>query len=198
MDETARSAAIAAILAKRDELLAERARIHDQQEKLSARDREIDRDLADCRAAGRVFGVKVELPVEQKDDGPAWRVMLPGLASDDQFTAVDLFRKARSAAAAEPTKPLKIEGKPAKLPMPRVRDIVLDRLKAAGQKGSKATPIQAYIESTYSTKIHDKTVGMTLYRLARDGLVRRDGHTWFIVPETVNPGGSAPGSSSNP
>lgn len=82
--------------------------------------------------------------------------------------------------------------------MPRMSDIVLDRLKAAGAKGSKAAPIQQYIENVYATKIHDKTVGMTLYRLARAGLVRRDGHTWFIVPETVNPGVAAPGPINPP
>ena len=82
--------------------------------------------------------------------------------------------------------------------MPRVSDIILDRLKAAGAKGSKAAPIQAYIERTYGTKIYDKTVGMSLYRLSREEppKVRREGHTWFIVPETVNPGVAAPGLKS--
>jgi hypothetical protein len=38
---------------------------------------------------------------------------------------------------------------------------------------------------------------MTLYRLLQGGLVRRQGHTWFLVPqntaETKNPGGETPG-----
>ena len=50
---------------------------------------------------------------------------------------------------------------------------------------------------TYRGEIHEKTVGMTLYRLLQDKLVRREGHTWFLVPqpiaETKNPGGETPG-----
>ena len=37
---------------------------------------------------------------------------------------------------------------------------------------------------------------MTLYRLSLDELVRRDGRTWFFVPqleETKNPGADTPG-----
>jgi hypothetical protein len=38
---------------------------------------------------------------------------------------------------------------------------------------------------------------MTLYRLSKDNLVRRDGRIWFYVPsvegETKNPGGGTPG-----
>jgi len=32
-------------------------------------------------------------------------------------------------------------------------------------------------------KVHEKTVGMTLYRLSKDGMLRRDGWDWFFVPE---------------
>src|SRR4051812_14037921 len=31
--------------------------------------------------------------------------------------------------------------------------------------------------------IHEKTVGMTLYRLLREGVIRREGRDWFFVPE---------------
>ena len=81
-----------------------------------------------------------------------------------------------------------------KTEIPRVSDIVLDQLKAAGSAGSKAAPIQEFIERTYRAKIHDKTVGMTLYRLLHKGLVRREGHIWFIATGAVNPGADTPGS----
>lgn len=80
---------------------------------------------------------------------------------------------------------------------PSIRQIVLDRLADAGEGGAKAIDIRKYIETTYSEEIHEKTVGMTLYRLLQDELVRRQGHTWFLVPqntaETKNPGGETPG-----
>ncbi|MBI5261632.1 MAG: hypothetical protein HY852_07425 [Bradyrhizobium sp.] len=80
--------------------------------------------------------------------------------------------------------------------MPKIQGILLDRLQEAGEKGSKASPMRQFIEDKYRIKIHDKTVGMTLYRMLTKGLVRREGHTWFFVPppaETKNPGGDTPG-----
>lgn len=180
----------ATILARRDALLAERATNRRHRAELAARDREIDRELADCQAAGRVFGVEVEVPRDEEEtrgffqawEEPNLTLRLRSLrgrvaALQDQMVT------ATAAAKAVATK----------AEMPRVSDIVLDRLKEAGDAGSKAAPIQAYIESTYSKKIHDKTVGMTLYRLQQEGRVRRQGHTWFIVPETVNPAGGTAG-----
>jgi hypothetical protein len=80
---------------------------------------------------------------------------------------------------------------------PRVRDTVLERLKIAGDAGLKAKDIRDFYEATFGVKLHEKTIGMTLYRLSVDGLVRRDGRVWFYVPpegETKNPGVVAPGS----
>lgn len=81
--------------------------------------------------------------------------------------------------------------------IPKIQDILLQRLQEAGETGSKAAPLRQYIEDTYTIEIHEKTVGMTLYRLLRKGLVRREGHIWFFVPqedaETKNPGVRAPG-----
>ena len=79
---------------------------------------------------------------------------------------------------------------------PKVRDAVLDRLRLAGSSGMKATELRQYYENAFSTKLHEKTIGMTLYRLSKDAVVRREGRTWFSVPlkgETKNPGGGTPG-----
>lgn len=80
--------------------------------------------------------------------------------------------------------------------VPKVQDLLLERLQEAGEAGSKAAPMQQYIEDKYRIKLHDKTVGMTLYRMLTKGLVRRKGHTWFFVPppaETKKPGEPPPG-----
>lgn len=77
------------------------------------------------------------------------------------------------------------------------RDIVLEELRKAGDAGRKAADLRQVITRAIGREIHEKTAGMTLYRLSRDKLVRRVGRTWFIVPpkaETVNPGVAAPGS----
>jgi hypothetical protein len=76
-----------------------------------------------------------------------------------------------------------------------IRDIVLERLRLAGSDGVKASEITAHLNSVRPQKVHEKTSGMTLYRLSQDGLARREGRTWFFVPqaETKNPGAPAPG-----
>jgi hypothetical protein len=35
------------------------------------------------------------------------------------------------------------------------------------------------IEAKLGRKLHEKTIGMTLYRLSRKGLSKRDGLTWY-------------------
>ena len=179
------------LLRKRDALLEERTDIRAQRAKLAQRDREIDRDLADCQAAGRVFGVAVELPKDEPDGDDNFLRHIRNaqfkIGSADWMPApLRLQTTAKSITSGAKAVATKAE-------MPRVSDIVLDRLKEAAAKGSKAAPIQAYIENTYGTKIYDKTVGMTLYRLQKDGFVIRRGHTWFIADKAVNPGAVTPG-----
>jgi hypothetical protein len=76
-------------------------------------------------------------------------------------------------------------------PVPsNIRDLVLARLKAAGPDGTKVAPIKNYIAGQ-GIEMHDKTVGMTLYRLSKEGFARRDGRMWlFVSPkeETETPG----------
>ena len=81
---------------------------------------------------------------------------------------------------------------------PSLKDFLLDRLRAAGADGAKAAPLREAFERAFGETIHEKTVGMTLYRMSKDNLVKRDGHTWFIADppsggEAVNPGADTPG-----
>ncbi len=100
--------------------------------------------------------------------------------------------------AAEPRPLPAIPFPPAPPPVsrPTIRHLILTRLAATGDKGSKAAPIREWVETTFGQQIHEKTIGMSLYRLQKEGLVRRDGHLWFLVPlkaETENPGADTPG-----
>ncbi|MGY3486109.1 hypothetical protein ACVW1C_003992 [Bradyrhizobium sp. USDA 4011] len=79
---------------------------------------------------------------------------------------------------------------------PKVKETILERLRLAAPNGLKAAELRQYYENAFSAKLHEKTIGMTLYRLSKDELVRRDGRVWFYVPpegETKNPGGGTPG-----
>jgi hypothetical protein len=77
---------------------------------------------------------------------------------------------------------------------PTVREIALEQLKRAGAAGTRAANIRQVVQNILKKTVHDKTVGMTLYRLSKEGKVRRDGQTWFIAQEAVNPGAPTPGS----
>jgi hypothetical protein len=149
--------------------------------------------IGGCRSGCIALGFSPE-------DKEAWaqvvRVVYPA--------AREIFNRLRPASFPEWRSKPSSEGsppqneKPSSAPaMPRVREVILDRLKEAGDKGDKAANIRQFIETTYSTEIHEKTVGMTLYRLLKRNEVRRKGHTWFFVPPkagTKNPGASTPGS----
>lgn len=70
---------------------------------------------------------------------------------------------------------------------PTLRDFVLSTLKKQHPAPLKAREIQEQYEFLYG-KIHDKTVGMTLYRLSKDGEVVRKGRDWTFSAEDKNGG----------
>jgi hypothetical protein len=122
------------------------------------------------------------------------------IGADDWSAA---FAEARTPPADEDDEPTDFDGaddvpdEPVPDGMPTIREMVLDRLKEAGDEGTKARPIRAFVEDKLGRELHAKTVGMTLYRLSKEGLARSEGHTWFLVEaeaETGNPGAVTPGS----
>lgn len=199
MDETVKNLMFSEIKARRMRLFEEQKKIGRDFTALSHRLREIDREVADCYAAARVFGLDlpplvVEAVGTTDNDKRTWREKL-GLEIKATARVPVEFTK-----VPDPQKPV-IEFGPG--PMPRIKDVALDRLKAAADLGLglKALEIQKYIETTYSKVIHEKTVGMTLYRLSQENppLVHRQGHTWFFgpaSPDRKNPGVDAPGQLS--
>jgi hypothetical protein len=86
------------------------------------------------------------------------------------------------------------------LPPPSsIREAVLDLAKAAFPQAVFAAELRKALEKQRGGTLHDKTIGMTLYRLSKDGLMRREGQkNWFYVPpltaETKNPGAEDAGA----
>jgi hypothetical protein len=202
LDDKARAAAAAIIVAKRDALMAERGELLEQRTGLIGRLRQVDQEIADCRSAARLFSLEIDLPPEDPADAQRETIIF-----QQNQMAVQRARQlatARAAATETPTAPppSSTTAPPQSFtsPRPSLRQILLDQLKLAGAPGSKAVPLREYFQSTYGLVIHEKTVGMTLYRLLKEGLVHRDGHTWFFGPasaETENPGGETPGSDNH-
>ncbi len=176
--------AILALLVRR-----ERA-IHTQKDQLTIKEKadllikETQKTITGCNAALKVFDLDVDdTKVFEKIKREYGTSIAQHIYPDDDAP--------QDGEDATPSAP------PAPAPRPTVSDVVLQRLEAAGAQGSKALPLRQYYNETYDMDIHEKTIGMTLYRLLKKGLVRRDGRTWFFVPpesETENPGAATPGS----
>ena len=66
---------------------------------------------------------------------------------------------------------------------PTAREIILDALRNAAPEPMKAAELRKVIQDRLGREIHYKTPGMSLYRLAEEGLVHREGHRWFAVTD---------------
>jgi hypothetical protein len=62
-----------------------------------------------------------------------------------------------------------------------VRVAILEYLRTVGESGAKVGQIKEHLQDAYGLTVHEKTPGMTLYRLMKDGLARRVGRTWFAA-----------------
>ena len=63
----------------------------------------------------------------------------------------------------------------------RIKDLVLLQAKSAYPNAVRAAQIRDLLRSQ-GHDIHDKTVGMSLYRWLRQGRMERQGMDWFYVP----------------
>ena len=83
-------------------------------------------------------------------------------------------------------------------PPQSIADSVLALTEAAYPEPVRAAWLQAEIEKQRGARLHFKTIGMSLYRLSKQGLVERKGQKdWVFVPEshrTKKSGVSAPDS----
>jgi hypothetical protein len=227
--EQVREAAAQKITLRRHELLRERQEIKRAQTHWAIRERVNDREIAECEAAAKFFAVSFEdVPDEAAIAALEERVNQYKLRAQSNAHNSEMFEHYTKRVEVEQAKLRALIAKrdqmasqprfallpdpeaappPVKAPdlaaakMPRIRDIVLEQLRVAMPDGQKVGPIKKYIETTYSTQLHEKTVGMTLYRLSKDNLVHRKGQIWFYAPQAgqvptadaENPGDDTPG-----
>ena len=64
-----------------------------------------------------------------------------------------------------------------------IKEHVIDAARQAYPRAIRASALRQRLDSAYGKKTHEKTIGMTLYRLSKDGILRRHGWDWFFVPE---------------
>lgn len=188
MDENTPSSAPdavrAAIRQKHAELLSRRDRMLATRDEIDRGLRRIEGELVHLVETAKIFGDTLETP---KSAGLATPNLLRLFYTHPSSPKPDAHQ-----VAAAPT------GAPPPGPVPKIKQIVLDRLQAAGERGARAADIRQFIATTYGIETHEKTVGMQLYRYLKAGVARREGATWFFVRPPVpkkNPGVGAPGSN---
>jgi hypothetical protein len=70
----------------------------------------------------------------------------------------------------------------AQSPPIKIKDFCLAEAFSAYPGPVQAAELRAKL-SAQGIEVHEKTVGMSLYRFLREGLIRRDGRNWYFVPE---------------
>lgn len=71
---------------------------------------------------------------------------------------------------------------------PTVREFILAEALAAAPGPVRAADLRKKYEEKYALTVHEKTFGMTLYRLSERDFMRREGHAdWYFIPEHARP-----------
>lgn len=157
-----------------------------EQEDAQRRVEEAGKRAVALKAAFGAFGF-------DPDSASMWEDVRAALGDDDYARAARLGRP-----ASEPTlnfdddstavpEPLGVADAAQGYGAPSIRAMVAEELKNAGPAGAQAAAIRRTIENRLARKLHDKTIGMTLYRLARSGAAHRSGRTWFASEATGAP-----------
>jgi hypothetical protein len=194
-------AALAALLTRFTTLWRQRYWDEKKLEEAQARLATYPEQIEKMRAAFSIFGVAGLM-----DEN--WKQLRKDLGDEIYFGAL------RKVAVPNPFQPAPVlPEKPIELPLSSddagaatesekdatVRELVLARLQQSGSSGDKAADIRAHIEKVRGTTLHEKTVGMYLYRLSQEGAARREGRTWFFVApveQTKNPGAEDAGATN--
>jgi len=172
------SVAIDALQLRAKELIEER---DEQRRKLleaAYRDWIIERDLQGCAAGARALGAEIDVSGGVSVPPAKQGVLNQFIANRSQIGSLYPQLRVEFGIEDDNADDSVDDSRP---DMPRVADIILDQLQAAGEEGAKAADIRRFIFRTYKSDIHEKTVGMTLNRMQAAGQVRRDGRSWFLI-----------------
>jgi hypothetical protein len=196
--------AIDYIVKRRDWLVVERLRLFRLKRAIDAYAQTVDRQLQECVEAGRELGEKIALPIWEN----VWKTSLQ--EEMRRVCAVSEWTRPEQAMRKSDYNPLSFDDvlmygvwdaledcelqesrarqETARARRPTLRQLVLEQLQSAGREGSKAAPIRAHAKQVLERDFHVKAVGMTLNRLAKQGLARRKGRVWFPVGRSFEAG----------
>jgi hypothetical protein len=129
---------------------------------VQAHQRELMAEINDCFSAARLFGF--DLLAELQNEG-----------MDDPRQPTSCV----TTPAAPNLSPL--PAGPIVMVRPTIKAMVLEAAEKAYPSPVRASGVRLDL-ATRGYTIHEKTVGMTLYRWSVRGCTRRDGRDWYFVP----------------
>jgi hypothetical protein len=192
-----KQSAIEYVVEQRDWLIVERLRLFRVKRAIDAYACTIDSELQECVEAGRELGAEITLPIWENVWSTSLQDEMRRVCADPEWTRPEqALRKSayvplsfddvlefQLAAVFEncEVKDLRARQEAQRARRPTLRKVVLDQLRLAGREGSKAATIRTHATQVLQREFHDKAVGMTLNRLAKQDLARRKGHVWFPV-----------------
>jgi hypothetical protein len=177
--------AVQALQERLRELIDERDEIRKRLLEDAAHDQQVERDIGGCIAGARALGYELDHTGGISIPPAKQQFLHQFLGGRNQIAGVYGQLKAEFSIADD--SPDVSDADMSRPEMPRIADVILDRLKAAGEEGSKAVDIRKYILHTYGPDIHEKSVGMTLNRMRAAGHVRRDGRLWYLAQAANDP-----------
>jgi hypothetical protein len=160
----------AAILARYRQLCADHEMAQKNVDLVQAHQRELMTQINDCFAAARLFGVDLmaEFQDEAKDDPRQ-----PALLTLDPVTPG----------------PSPVPAAPGLRAGPSVKTLVLEAAERAYPRPVRASEVRRELERL-GYIIHEKTVGMTLYRWSLSHFTQRTGRDWYFIPPDQRPAGA--------
>ncbi len=153
---------VAVTLAIYRQLCADYERAQENVENLQSRQRDLQSRINDCFAASRLFGFDLRAEFEREAKG------------DPRQSTLRAPNPIVLELAPVPASPLGREG-------PTIKTLVLEAAEKAHPNPIKAADIRHQLAASGHI-IHEKTVGMTLYRWSEKGCTRREGRDWYFVP----------------
>jgi len=148
---------------KFEELLKKRTLVAEQVERLNRDLAVISTEIDGCQTVAKLFRFSLQEPHLDLAEPPR--------TEHDIESGIDVTPVLGRKAPEEGT----------------IKDFVAEHLRKIYPKTVRARNLQEIYEKETGQTIHEKTIGMTLYRLAKDGLATRTGWDWQFKPESIEP-----------
>lgn len=145
-----------AILVKFKEILAKYRELKHTIAAAEAELKKLEVKAFECHAASRLFGFDLEEVLKVDNGTPS------------------LFKTVN-----DPSVPKTLSKRPS------IKELVLIEAQKAYPNPIRAANVRKTLEAIREEKLHEKTIGMTLYRLLKEGKLRREGWDWFLLKENT-------------